>query len=155
MMRPILDSSGSSPVRRSVRFFIVVAKLLGVLAVLALVCWFGYRIGGFFSDKPGQVWRIEDKPLLADTSAATEEQMRQRFRSRLQARFPLGSQESELIRELWNEGFKPSGTWTVDSRSATIVAVNIACRGGWSVDWSTNASGALTALDGSFGAGCL
>ncbi|WP_147306358.1 hypothetical protein [Methylovirgula sp. 4M-Z18] len=141
--------------RRSVRFFAVIAKLLGVLAVLVLVWWCGYRIGGFFSDKPGQVWSIEGKPLLADSTGGTEEQMRQRFRSRLQTRFPLGSQESELIRELWNEGFKPSGTWTVDRRSATIVAQNVVCTGGWSVDWSANAVGVLTAVDGSFGSSCL
>ena len=80
------------------------------------------------------------------------------FSQKLHDRFPIGSLESDLIRELWLEGFLP----TTDLRAPKRIAefnrfgdvIHDICRRGGAVYWSADETGLLTALSGQFFVHC-
>jgi hypothetical protein len=77
------------------------------------------------------------------------------FTERLNDRFPVGSAEFDLVRELWLEGFQPP----TDSHPARRVA---RFEGGWyyfclhwvAVVWGVDDSGRLTKISGEDGFDC-
>jgi hypothetical protein len=77
----------------------------------------------------------------------------QKFTRQLTAKFPIGSSESALVKELWNDGFQPT-KWGVSDRDATFDDPGI-CREDADISWSIDASGNITKLHGSVVAVCL
>jgi hypothetical protein len=75
----------------------------------------------------------------------------QPFTQRLIDRFPLGSNESDLIRELWLEGFRPVTDLKATRREASyetpLHQFNV-CRTFGTVFWSADDAGRLSALTG-------
>ena len=76
---------------------------------------------------------------------------------RLTQRFPPGSPETELIRELWSEGFRPTTHWSPSERGAAFEPdprqFNI-CAPATSITWSTDGSGRLTGVSGGIDPRC-
>ena len=71
---------------------------------------------------------------------------------RLRERFPVGSPEADLIRELWLEGFAPTAEWRgprrqVDFDTFREPGFNI-CRTTAIVSWEADATGRLTDVAG-------
>jgi hypothetical protein len=76
------------------------------------------------------------------------------FTQLLLKRFPLGSPEHDLIRELWQEGFQPGPNWTMSKMQASFDSQGI-CRIQSNVDWTADNMGHLTSLRGDYEETCL
>ena len=81
-----------------------------------------------------------------------------KFSTRLRERFPIGSPEADLIRELWVEGFQPTSSLRAQHREALFDRVgdflhDICHRSGY-VYWSTDEAGHLTTISGNFFVDC-
>jgi hypothetical protein len=70
----------------------------------------------------------------------------------LQSRFPIGSPEANLIRELWIEGFRPQTDLRAAQRSADWErlgdGIHDVCAESEHVAWSANTAGQITSLSG-------
>ncbi|HVJ54230.1 MAG TPA: hypothetical protein VM689_17320 [Aliidongia sp.] len=82
----------------------------------------------------------------------------QAFTQRLIDRFPLGSNEADLVRELWLEGFRPVTDLKAARREASyetpVNQLNVCVTYG-TVSWSADDAGRLSALTGRKLDGCL
>lgn len=74
------------------------------------------------------------------------------FTQRLNKRFPPGSPETSLIRELWLSGFRPDTDLGASQRGASVTFLgdhSYICRRDAYVSWSAD-SGRLTSISGTF-----
>jgi len=82
------------------------------------------------------------------------------FSQKLRDRFPIGSLEADLIRELWLEGFLPKTDLRAPKRIAEFnrfgefFVTHDICRRGGQVYWSADDTGRLTAVSGQFFVDC-
>jgi hypothetical protein len=87
--------------------------------------------------------------LVADLPAANA---RQAFADRVRHRFPIGSPERTLMLELWSEGFAHPGDAT--KQWASLDRRGPPCTRNWTVTWTTDGTGQLTAIDGTYIPSC-
>jgi hypothetical protein len=77
---------------------------------------------------------------------------------RLRARFPIGSPEADLIRELWLEGFQPATDLRASKREAKFDRhadfPHDICHRVGSVYWTADEHGRLTEVSGRFSMTC-
>jgi hypothetical protein len=93
-------------------------------------------------------------PALADGLPSDVAAARRQFADRVRQRFPLGSPERALMLELWSEGFERPG----DAGSNHWVSLDrrgLPCSHAWTVNWTTDDGGHLTAIDGTYIPSCL
>jgi hypothetical protein len=73
------------------------------------------------------------------------------FGQRLARRFPIGSPEAALVRELWLEGFRPETALDAPERRADFVRLgnlsDLARRDAY-VSWTADSEGKLTSISG-------
>jgi hypothetical protein len=83
---------------------------------------------------------------------------KQEFTARLAARFPIGSREADLVRNLWLQGFKPITDLSAPERKAAfgtdLHQFNV-CVVDAVVSWSADSAGQLTAISGFANHTCL
>lgn len=87
--------------------------------------------------------------LVADLPAANA---RQAFTDRVRGRFPVGSPERTLLLELWSAGFAHPGD--ASKQWASLDRRGPPCARNWTVTWTTDDSGHLTAIDGTYIPSC-
>jgi len=92
-------------------------------------------------------------PALIDGLPSDNAGQRQQFAERVRTRFPLGFPERDLMLELWREGFEHPGA-DGTRRWASLERGNIACKYDWTVTWSADQDGRLTAIDGEYVPSC-
>lgn len=73
------------------------------------------------------------------------------FNRAVQARFPVGSSESDLIRELVAQGFEPG--W--GGRNAIYKGTPVVCADEYAVVWDVDGADRLAKVSGNFRAICL
>jgi hypothetical protein len=80
------------------------------------------------------------------------------FSQKVRDRFPVGSFEADLIRELWLEGFLPQTDLRAPKRIARFDRfgdiIHDICRRDGAVYWSADDTGHLTAVSGEFHVHC-
>jgi hypothetical protein len=94
-------------------------------------------------------------PLLEGISPVGRGESPQ-FTQRLKDRFPPGSREAVLVRELWLSGFRPDTDLDASQREASLTRygnLSNICRRDAHVSWSAD-SGSLTAISGTYRATC-
>lgn len=94
-------------------------------------------------------------PALADGLSSTAAIAGQQFADRVRQRFPIGSPEQALLFELWYEGFEHPGEGEGHARWASLERHGIPCRRDWTVTWTANEGGRLTAVAGTYIPSCL
>jgi hypothetical protein len=100
-------------------------------------------------------------PMLQNLpSGSPHDQANQdRFSEQVRSRFPPGSPEAELVRELSLEGFRPATDLRAPRREAVFDRlgdfIHDICRRGGSIYWSADDVGHLTAVSGSYFIDCL
>jgi hypothetical protein len=75
------------------------------------------------------------------------------FDHRLAERFPVGSSEAVLIRELWLEGFQPETPLDAPEKKATfhrMGGLSDLARRDAAVSWTTDGNGKLTSISGDY-----
>jgi|GEM_PF-4707946 hypothetical protein len=103
---------------------------------------------------------IPEPPLLAGLpqKGGFSPSETQELTDRLVATFPIGSRESELVRELWLQGFRPVTDLSAHERRATFDTdrrqFNVCVTDGV-VSWSADDGGRLTAISGVVNRACL
>jgi hypothetical protein len=98
-------------------------------------------------------------PLIADLPNNVFA-ARQEFDRRVRDRFPVGSLQADIERELSNEGFVPfvpfpgssNGTYT---RFYSFEKHELVCRYDWRIAWSADEMSRLTAIEGAYYQTCL
>jgi hypothetical protein len=126
-------------------------RCLAALAAAGLLAICGtYLLSPQFAAMPPLLQNIPSNYL--DPSS------REMFSQKLRDRFPVGSPEADLIRELWLEGFLPKTDLRAPERIAEFNrfgdVIHDICRRGGSVHWSTDDTGLLTAVSGQFFVNC-
>lgn len=91
-------------------------------------------------------------PALADGLSPGAATARQEFADRVRARFPIGSTERALMLELWSEGFEHPGD--ASKHWASLDRRGPPCARNWTVTWTTDEAGHLTAIDGTYIPSC-
>jgi hypothetical protein len=85
---------------------------------------------------------------------ATVDQITPAFISRVEAQFPVGSDEDKLIAELQSEGFEPQWNYK-GGEIAILVRSDPVCRNEWRIFWRTDAKGAITDITAKYAPICL
>jgi hypothetical protein len=112
-----------------------------IASVVALVLWTREPV-----PLPGL---IQGLPYAVNPEVGSEA-----FTRRLRERFAIGSPETELIRELWLEGFLPQTDLGAPLRRAVFEQPGI-CRSTAIVSWSADQTGRLGILSGGYNFVCL
>jgi hypothetical protein len=124
-----------------------IAKLaLAATVLTALLASFGVRFWRFGGAAPLPA-------LLQGLTDAHDAASQKAFVERLRKRFPLGSSEAELMRELRDEGFLPKKDGRPSPREASYdraAGLQDICRRGGIVRWSADEAGKLTDISGGF-----
>lgn len=117
-----------------------------VVALVVLLAAFGVRI-----------WRADNgvpvPALLQNLEASRDQASQDAFIRRLQDRFPVGSAEADLVRELQVEGFQVRAAQreaSFDRRSD----FNDICRRGGNVHWTADAAGRVGSVTGGYYVHC-
>lgn len=116
----------------------------GLVALLALLASFGARFWWFGGPAPVP-------ELLQGLGDSRDADNQEAFRARLAQKFPRGSEESAMLSELRDQGFKtrdvppPQGEASYDHPAD----LNDPCRRGGTVQW-TAVHGRIGAIGGSF-----
>lgn len=128
---------------RQVRAFLTVVALILVAAVSSYLT----SISADLAADPRPL------PTLVDGLSPTATTARQEFAQRIRERFPLGSADRVLMLDLWAQGFEhPGGS---DGRHwASLERRGAPCNRAWTVSWSTDDGGHLTAVDGTYIPSC-
>jgi hypothetical protein len=95
-------------------------------------------------------------PLASDLPANIAEAGRE-FDHRIQQRFPIGSSEADLIRELSRQGFAPS-VHRGDSPATHVYSFDkgsFPCDLVWNIIWKADGAGSVTTINGVHYASCL
>ena len=132
-------------------------RLLGKLAAFACVAGiascstFLWQLDGRRQPEPALIAGLPMNDGLAPAG-------KQEFTARLAARFPIGSREPDLVRELWLQGFKPITVLSAPERKAAfrtdLHQFNV-CVADVVVSWSADDTGRLTAISGFANHTCL
>ena len=91
-------------------------------------------------------------PALARGLSPSAATARQEFADRVRARFPIGSAERALMLALWSEGFEHPGD--ASKHWASLERRGPPCTRNWTVTWTTDDNGHLTAIDGTYIPSC-
>jgi hypothetical protein len=75
------------------------------------------------------------------------------FKERLKSQFSVGMAESDLVRDLQAQGFRPPVSYR-GAKYATFSMTSIPCELTWSVGWRADPEGKITDIDGSYSATC-
>lgn len=94
----------------------------------------------------------DPRPLPALVADLPSADIRQAFADRVRAQFPIGSPERALILALWSAGFAHPGDAT--KQWASLDRRGPPCARNWTVTWTTDDSGHLTAIDGTYIPSC-
>ena len=104
---------------------------------------------------------LRDKPrpdaaLIADLPARYKD-ADAAFRQRVQARFPLGSPEADLVAELRRQRFQPATFGSAEGRYQAVLRLDTwVCNQAARIWWTVDEAGHLTSLDTRYGEeGCL
>ena len=81
-------------------------------------------------------------PGVNDTGAA--------FEQRLKERYPIGSEESSLVFELWTERFVADGLSEDGEKYAEYSRFSFPCRDKWGISWTTDENGRLATMVGRY-----
>ena len=136
-----MKTDSRAPERTLARFFLCVP--LG--AILALACGLAYVL---YDLSPAPM-----PPLLADLHGIPEEVPRELTR-RLAARFPIGSSEADLERELGREGFGKAAGANPARQHAYFESKAWLCLVNSEVSWSADDTGRLTWITGNYKLSC-
>jgi len=106
------------------------------------------------------IWANE-KPLpalIADLQGSDADISRA-FQQRLEQRFPAGTPETDLIREIAGqfpaEGFVPTWNWTPTVHTATYGRSTFPCREDWTVTWRIDEQHHISNAHGWYQRACL
>ncbi|HXY57810.1 MAG TPA: hypothetical protein VEH76_04435 [Methylocystis sp.] len=136
----------SSPGKVSGRLRCFVIGLV-FASVASCATWLGAKLVSF--EIPAL---LRNLPLLPGTGG-------QLFSDRLRERFPVGSPETDLIYELWREGFQLKGGFDAPERVAEYDTLGkrgfVACRISGSISWAVDDHDRLTSVTGRYWAVCL
>jgi hypothetical protein len=94
-------------------------------------------------------------PLTSNLPTDIAEAARE-FDRRVQARFPAGSLETDVVRELSSQGFVRSAD-RGDSSSSHVYSFekgNFPCNFVWNIVWKTDGAGLVTMVNGIYFASC-
>ncbi|WP_448187231.1 hypothetical protein [Azospirillum sp. sgz301742] len=95
------------------------------------------------------------RPPLADNLPTNVAMAKQEFARRVEYRFPIGSNENELIKELSKQGFHPSWRRKDDDNMATVERGGLPCNESWMVTWRSDQAGKIVKINGNFRLTCL
>jgi len=130
-------------VTRQVRAFLTVVALIIVGTVSSILT-------RYYDQLPNDTRPL---PALAADLPTSNATARQDFALRIHARFPVGSDERALMQELWAEGFGRPGQ--NDGRHwASLERHDLVCSKAWTVTWTADDSGHLTAVEGTYIPSC-
>lgn len=125
----------------------IATAIAGSSVVTAIVMFVAVlRADGAFAPFP---------PLVASATSENMTTIDARFDRVVRERFPIGSLESQLIRDLVAQDFKPGWGWGQDGRSATYKDFAVICANEYTVRWRADATSRLTQVSGEFRAICL
>jgi hypothetical protein len=100
-----------------------------------------------------QAWRRSSVPPIARDLPSNIAAAEVEFKERLKSRYLVGTTESDLVRGLQAQGFRPPVSYR-DSKYATFSTTSIPCELTWSVSWRADPEGKITDIDGSYSAAC-
>jgi hypothetical protein len=100
-----------------------------------------------------QAWRGSSVPLIARDLLSNIAAADIEFKERLKSQFLVGMGESELIRDLQAQGFRPPVSCR-DVKYETFSMTSIPCELTWSVSWRADPEGKIINIDGSYSATC-
>jgi hypothetical protein len=80
--------------------------------------------------------------------------MEEEYRNRIRLKFPAGTREENLVRDLTTEGFEDGAVWN-GRRYVSFASGSFPCRLSWTVSWKANTSVALEDVDADLNASCL
>jgi hypothetical protein len=142
MVGQTLHSSWKVNIRRLAAFASV-----GLLAICGTYL---YLLSSQFPAMPPLLQHVPSTPFDPNSQ--------EMFSQKLRDRFPIGSHEADLIRELWLEGFLPKTDLRAPKRIAEFNrfgdVIHDICRRGGEVYWSADDAGILTAVSGHFFVDC-
>jgi hypothetical protein len=137
------------PTPQQRRCYLSIAKLAAVIVgtsaatALAIFIWL-LRLNGAFDPEPALI-------RSASVESGNVDEISNKFDLAVRAKFPVGSSESDLIRELAKQKFQPE--W--GGRRATYSDTPIICANEYSVIWTVDEARRLTRISGEFRAICL
>jgi len=141
-----MDAEEIAPQQR--RYFLFIVRLAAVIVgtsaatVLAMSFWL-LRINGAFDPDPALV-------RSAELGTGDVGMVSGKFDRAVRTRFPLGTQESDLIHELLLEKFEPN--W--GGHRATYRRTSLICAAEYTVTWTADETFRLTRVSGEFRAIC-
>jgi len=94
-------------------------------------------------------------PAMVATLPGDEAGFSNEFDARIHARFPIGSNEDELVAYLAGEKFAPDWRRRDDANASALVLSGLICTKIIRVTWRANSAGALTAVNGAYESRCL
>lgn len=128
------------------------ARTLLLVVALVLVAGISSSLTWFVDQLPNDARPL---PALVDGLSSANATARQQFSDRVRERFPVDSPERSLMLELWSEGFEHPGEGEGHRHWASLERRHLACTLAWTVTWTTDGSGELTAIDGTYIPSCL
>ena len=95
-------------------------------------------------------------PLIADLPSNISA-ARLEFDRRVRDRFPVGSRQADIERELINEGFvsSPRPTGSAYAQIYSLDRSDLVCRRDWQVAWSADETQRVIAIEGAYYVTCL
>ena len=140
---------------------------IAVYAVLTVTAAGALWIGSFVWDS----YRFPSRSPIAANLPGVYQLASVEFRKRIRERFPIGSQEADMIRELRSQGFiepepRTEPVWwdrednalsqgTIPTRYMTLQKPGLPCRLVWNVVWQTAEGGALSAIYAEYHGVCM
>jgi hypothetical protein len=98
--------------------------------------------------------RLNGLPAIARTLPGDESEFSRELNDRIREMFPIGTNEDILIKYLDEEDFKPEWRRRDDPNASYYFRQGLLCRQIIRVEWRADATGVLTALNGSYQSQC-
>jgi hypothetical protein len=100
-----------------------------------------------------QAWRRSSVPPIARDLPSNIAAAEIEFKERLKSRYLVGTTDSDLVRDLQAQGFRPPVSYR-DRKYATFCTTSIPCKLTWTVVWHVDQESKVHDVDGSYSATC-
>ena len=150
-MRVSTIASAVSLLRLLLGTTLVGLAVLGTIFPTSLLVLVGLLVFERYSDDRF----FANAPVLADQAGRSDEEAEKVFSEAIAADFEVGSPGSSLRHELGRQGFQGSTGSEGFTNALKAERIAFPCRATWTVLWTEDAAGAVTAIKGSRVKYCL